>query len=399
MRVPWPPSAPIGPSRVGRSGRTYTGVSLGLLPLQHPLRASLISLIERKSFDRVVLLLILANCGAMAASQPLAEAPAAWEKPAEWLFTIAFTAEALIKVGAMGFAWESRNAYVWDVWNLLDLVAIVSAWVSLLPLGAGNYAVLRSVRILRPLRTVQRIKGMRILIGSLAASLPALLDVAMLFGFLILVFGVVGVEMFAGRLHYRCVDPTGKPQEGWEVGKGGGWRAHALRLGRLPLGGPLIVGEETGDLCTCPGATTLAIERRAPEAVCPDMCAAGATCKYLDENPEGGAFSFDWILPALSDIFMCITLEGWTDLMCDASRPPPPPPPRAERRAPSPLMRRRRRVSQPGSSPSAAGTCCSSRRLRSALSSSSCSSSLAPFSSSTSSSSSLPRTTSKCAIG
>lgn len=68
-------------------------------------------------------------------------------------------------------------------------------------------------------------------------------------------------------------------------------------------------------MCTCPGATTLQIERRAPEAVCPDMCRGGASCVYLEENPENGAFSFDWILPAASDIFMCITLEGWSELM------------------------------------------------------------------------------------
>jgi len=64
------------------------------------------------------------------------------------------------------------------------------------------------VRVLRPLRTVQRITGMRVLVGSLAASLPALLDVAELFGFLILAFGITGVETFAGRLHYRCVDDS-----------------------------------------------------------------------------------------------------------------------------------------------------------------------------------------------
>ena len=29
-----------------------------------------------------------------------------------------------------------------------------------------------------------------------------------LFGFLILAFGITGVETFAGRLHYRCVDDS-----------------------------------------------------------------------------------------------------------------------------------------------------------------------------------------------
>lgn len=168
------------------------------------------ALVDWRWFDRMVLLLILLNCVAMAASDPVAVEPYAWERPAEWFFTIAFTVEALCKMVAMGICCESRCAYIWDFWHVLDLVAVTTAWISLLPLGAGNFAVLRSVRVLRPLRTVQRVKGMRILVGSLVASLPSLLDVFELFGFLMLVFGVIGVETFAGRLHYRCVDAAGE---------------------------------------------------------------------------------------------------------------------------------------------------------------------------------------------
>jgi hypothetical protein len=194
---------------VGRTGRRYAGKAFGLLPLGHPVRKRFIALIEWRWFDRVVLLLILLNCVAMAATDPLAFQPYAWERPAEWFFTIAFTVEALCKVVAMGLCCESRCAYIWDIWHVLDLVAVTTAWVSLLAVGAGNLAMLRSIRVLRPLRTAQRVKGMRILIGSLVASLPSLLDVLQLFGFLMLVFGVSGVEIFAGRLHYRCVDSSG----------------------------------------------------------------------------------------------------------------------------------------------------------------------------------------------
>lgn len=169
-------------------------------------------LIDWRWFDRIVLFLILLNCLAMAASDPLAVEPYMWELPAEWFFTIAFTIEAVCKMVAMGVCCESRCAYIWDLWHVLDLAAVVTAWISLLPITAGSsVVVLRSVRILRPLRTVQRVKGKRILIGSLVASLPSLLDVVELFGFLLLVFGIIGVESFAGRLHYRCVDAAGGP--------------------------------------------------------------------------------------------------------------------------------------------------------------------------------------------
>ena len=55
-----------------------------------------------------------------------------------------------------------------------------------------------SERVLRPLRTVTRIPGLRLLVGSLFASLPDLLDVLTLFSFFLLFFGVVGVELLAG---------------------------------------------------------------------------------------------------------------------------------------------------------------------------------------------------------
>jgi len=131
---------------VGRTGRRYAGKAFGLLRLGHPVRRRFIALVEWPWFDRVVLALILVNCVAMAASNPLAVEPPEWERPLEWVFTLAFTVEGLCKMVAMGLVWESRCAYVWDVWHVLDLVAVVTAWISLLPLGTGNFAIIRTVQ-------------------------------------------------------------------------------------------------------------------------------------------------------------------------------------------------------------------------------------------------------------
>lgn len=53
-------------------------------------------------------------------------------------------------------------------------------WLSLL-LTSGNFAVLRTLRVLRPLRTISHIRGMRLLVSSLIYSLPGLRDVIALF--------------------------------------------------------------------------------------------------------------------------------------------------------------------------------------------------------------------------
>ena len=153
--------------------------------------------------------------------------------------------------------------------------------MSLLAPDAGNLSALRSVRVLRPLRTVTRIKSMRVLVGALLRSLPDVADVVLLFGFFLLAFGVVGVELFMGRLHYRCFDEAAG------------------------------IEAESGGICTCGSQ----LDVTNGTGGCDDKCAAGEVCKYMEANPNSGAAGFDHILFAATNIFQSITLEGWTDLM------------------------------------------------------------------------------------
>ena len=46
-------------------------------------------------------------------------------------------------------------------WNVLDFVVIVLGWVAFSP-SVGNYSSLRAVRVLRSLRTITGIPGMRV---------------------------------------------------------------------------------------------------------------------------------------------------------------------------------------------------------------------------------------------
>ena len=63
---------------------------------------------------------------------------------------------------------------------------------------------MRAVRVLRPLRTVNRVPGMRVLVRSLLDALPAMGSVVVLTSFIFLVFGIIGVQLFSGTLHHRC---------------------------------------------------------------------------------------------------------------------------------------------------------------------------------------------------
>jgi len=63
---------------------------------------------------------------------------------------------------------------------------------------------IRVVRVLRPLRALNAVPGMKLLVGSLLKSIPGLLSVVMLMSFVFVIFGILGVQLWSGVQHSRC---------------------------------------------------------------------------------------------------------------------------------------------------------------------------------------------------
>ena len=268
------------------SGRRYDGSAVFLFSVTHPFRKRLINLVEGAWWDRCVLVAILTNCVTIALKDPLTPETPTWYAVSEWVFTAIFTFEMLVKILAMGATpFESTHCYLAEGWNCLDLLIVIASWINQL-LADSSVSALRTFRVLRPLRTISRVRGMRILVRSLLESLPQLRDVLLLFSFFLAAAAILGVEIFRGRLHYRCFDAT------------------------LGLSG------EAGGVCTCPNLT-------APDLVstgqfgCSSFCGAGEECLYTPTNPNNGAIGFDNIFEALASIFQAVSLEGWSDMMHD----------------------------------------------------------------------------------
>ena len=80
----------------------------------------------------------------------------------------------------------------------------------------------RAVRALRPLRTIYRLPGLRRQVLTLLNAIGHLVDVASLSFFLMVVFGVLGLQLFKGSLTRRCylpgasepIDPDGTHPQG-----------------------------------------------------------------------------------------------------------------------------------------------------------------------------------------
>jgi len=83
---------------------------------------------------------------------------------------------------------------------VLDFGVVSLAWLPIFFSEFGNFTMLRTLRILRPLRSLRFVPGMPVLIASIFAAIPQLGCVIGLAGFLFLIFGIVGEELFSGTL-------------------------------------------------------------------------------------------------------------------------------------------------------------------------------------------------------
>jgi hypothetical protein len=176
---------------------------------RNPLRRFAIFVTTHRFFDRVILMLILINSIALAFDQPTGNGPVRTEvlRVLELVFNISFTIELLLRVFAMGFCLH-RGAYLRDSWNRLDFVIVIAGWIPLLlalvKVEGPSVSGFRMLRALKVVRTTNKVRGMRDLVGALVNSIPAMLEVFVLLMFIFLIFGIVGVQFFKGAFRQTC---------------------------------------------------------------------------------------------------------------------------------------------------------------------------------------------------
>ncbi|PWA32834.1 hypothetical protein CCH79_00019314 [Gambusia affinis] len=162
-------------------------------------------------FSLFIMCTILTNCCFMAMSEP-----ANWAKYLEYTFTGIYTFESLIKILARGFC-IGPFTFLRDPWNWLDFSVIsaaspenylshpryVTEFVDL-----GNVSALRTFRVLRALKTISVIPGLKTIVGALIQSVKKLADVMILTVFCLSVFALIGLQLFMGNLRQKCVRST-----------------------------------------------------------------------------------------------------------------------------------------------------------------------------------------------
>lgn len=117
-----------------------------------------------------------------------------------------FIAECVLKILIMGFI-KGKYSYLKENYNKLDFVIVLISIVSwsLEATNVGNLdylKALRALRALRPLKLVSKNEGMKLVVNSILASIPNLINVFLISMLFYFVFGVIGLQMLSGRLSY-----------------------------------------------------------------------------------------------------------------------------------------------------------------------------------------------------
>uniref|UniRef100_A0A4W5NHR8 Voltage-dependent L-type calcium channel subunit alpha n=1 Tax=Hucho hucho TaxID=62062 RepID=A0A4W5NHR8_9TELE len=207
----------------------------------------------------------------------------------EYVFLVIFTIETFTKILAYGLVMHP-SAYIRSGWNLLDFVIVVVGLFSVVAEGTADHKpgeahhaagkpggldvkALRAFRVLRPLRLVSGVPSLQIVLNSIMKAMVPLLHIGLLVMFVIIIYAIIGLELFLGRMHKTC----------------------------FYLGTELNVDDD-------PTPCAFAGNGR-------DCVGNGTECRGPWEGPNGGITNFDNIFFAMLTVFQCITMEGWTDVL------------------------------------------------------------------------------------
>ncbi|XP_019621206.1 PREDICTED: sodium channel protein type 4 subunit alpha B-like isoform X5 [Branchiostoma belcheri] len=161
----------------------------------NPLRRLALFTLTHSLFSTLVMLTILVNCVFMALNDP--------PKITEFIFNGIYTIEMLVKLSARGYVLQ-HFTYLRDPWNWLDFAVVVLAYITMF-VDLGNLSVLRTFRVLRALKTISVVPGLKTIVNALIQSVINLRDVIILTSFGLCVFALVGLQLYMGVLRHKCV--------------------------------------------------------------------------------------------------------------------------------------------------------------------------------------------------
>ncbi|GAA30063.2 voltage-dependent calcium channel alpha 1 invertebrate, partial [Clonorchis sinensis] len=226
----------------------------------------------------------------------------------ENVFIVIFTVECALKIVAFGFVMHS-GAYLRNGWNILDFTIVVLGLLQpliqeMVEESGVDVKALRAFRVLRPLRLVSGLPSLQVVLNAIMRAMVPLLHIALLVIFVIIIYAIIGLELFSGKLHATCYDVyTGEIEDHpstCNVNRqseicGRGSICYDFKLNMSPA----AVAERQAI------ADAVAAGTMVPPFPTPERWA----------GPNFGITNFDNFGLSMLTVFQCVTMEGWTQVM------------------------------------------------------------------------------------
>uniref|UniRef100_A0A8C1NQS6 Calcium voltage-gated channel subunit alpha1 I n=1 Tax=Cyprinus carpio TaxID=7962 RepID=A0A8C1NQS6_CYPCA len=262
-------------------------------------------------FERVSMMVILLNCVTLGMYQPCENIDCSSERCQilQFMCSLSVTQQTISLIHLCLFCYA------------VCFICVYIHWMQNI-----NLTAIRTVRVLRPLKAINRVPSMRILVNLLLDTLPMLGNVLLLCFFVFFIFGIIGVQLWAGLLRNRCVAlpaPYYSPDEKDErpficslpqdngIMSCGDVPARRVAGHQCCLDVDDVLHHQALGLVTEPFLNA--------SAVVPGLCVNWnryyTRCHTGHRNPHKGAINFDNIGYAWIVIFQVITLEGWVEIM------------------------------------------------------------------------------------
>ena len=88
---------------------------------------------------------------------------------------------------------------------------MISEVLAVLQIEGFDVKALRAFRVLRPLRLISGVPSLQIVMNAILMAIIPLINIALLVLFVIIIYAIIGLELFSGLLHRTCFNKvTGK---------------------------------------------------------------------------------------------------------------------------------------------------------------------------------------------
>lgn len=175
--------------------------------------------------------------------------------------------------------------------------------------GLPNLKPLRAFRALRALRAIKYLTYCTAILEALGNAVGYFSDIIAVTFFLLVIFGIMGVQIFSGAMRRQCI-----------------WKDKSKNAGEVSceqLRPPADVLRCTQGLAYprhCDSDVYKGVFNQVKKEYEANAVASGYTCPVGTEcvtgdNPNDGWCSFDNMYMSVFTIFQMLSLEGWTPLM------------------------------------------------------------------------------------